>query len=703
MRRREFVKLMATAAGAATLPGCSPLAPAGEKKPGAPRVLVVAFDGLDPRLLQSLLAAGRLPHFQRLAAQGGWRPLATTTPPQTPVAFATMITGTDPDAHGVFDFIQRDPRPSDAALAVRPFLSTAEAVPPGEGWSMSLGGWEIPLAASRMQSLRRGAAFWETLASAGIDTDVYFLPANFPCAPVAGPGRLRAMGGMGVPDLLGTHGEFTLFSSALKSELKQVSGGRFVKLRVARHGASAELWGPLDWNSTSAAVSAGDGLPPRMKARMSIQRDPHADLVLVRLGSEQRLLQRGQWSDWLPVEFVSALPAAKWLGKLGTPTTARGMARVYVKRVHPALELYVSPVQLDPLDATAPLSSPADFARALALRHGRFSTLGIPEDTKAFTHGALSAGEFIAQAALASQERLKLWRAALADFRAGCLCFYFGASDLMQHMFWRDHDPAHPAHDAELAARHGPIVPDQYEQADARVGEALAALEPEDTLLVFSDHGFTSFKQGFHLNSWLAQQGYLRVSDPGRLVRAATGGMSNDPRRGEPGMFAGVDWRYSRAYGLGMNGLYLNLRDREKFGQVDAADRKALCAQLREELMQVKDREGTPVFDQIDCVGERFPAADPQSAPDLILGYADGFRASWDTVLGGIPTEILEINREQWSGEHLISARLTPGMLASNRQVVVDHPHLRDLAPTILGRFGVDVPTAMTGRDLFSV
>jgi predicted AlkP superfamily phosphohydrolase/phosphomutase len=366
--------------------------------------------------------------------------------------------------------------------------------------------------------------------------------------------------------------------------------------------------------------------------------------------------------------------------------------RSFVLSFHPALELYISPVNIDPLDSAMPISEPTSFARELADRHGRFYTLGIPEDTKAFTHGALPAEAFIDQAALAGGERLKLWRAALAEFRAGCLCFYFGASDLMQHMFWRDFDTEHPAHDAEEAARHGAIVPEQYEQADARVGEALAVLREGDTLLVFSDHGFTSFRQGFSLNSWLVEQGYLHLVDPS--------GRNHSSDAASEAMFAGIDWGYSQAYGLGMNGLYLNQQGREKFGSVKPAENKALCERLREELLQVRDAEGKPVFDRVDRTFELYPGANSRLAPDLILGYADGFRASWETVLGGMPGETLVTNREQWSGEHLISARLVPGVLVSNRKLNTTDPHLRDLAPTILQLFGLKPIAAMTGKPL---
>ena len=687
MRRRDFIRAVASAAGTATLAGCAPRG-SGDKH-AQPRMLLVAFDGLDPRLLNKLMAAGRLPNFARLSAQGSMQPLQTTTPPHTPVAFSTVITGTDPATHGVFDFIHRDPAPENTGLPVRPYFSTSEAIPPTENWSVSWGDWQLPLSGGGMKLLRQGAAFWDHLSADGVATDVYYVPANFPCNRVAGPGRIRAISGMGTPDLLGTHGEFTFYSSGQQGGERMVSGGCFLPLRLSDHAGELSLPGPVDALSKSSA----DSPPARMTAKISVRRDPRSDVVLIRTQSEKLLLNVNQWSEWLPLEFVSQLPGAGVWAKLGTPSVAAGMVRVFVRQVHPQLELYVSPVNLDPLQPAGMLSQPPGFASELAARHGRFYTQGIPEDTKAFSHGALPAAAFVQQSGLAYAERTAQWRAALAEFDQGCLFFYFGSSDLMQHMFWRDHDPDHPGFNAQSAEQFGHMIPQQYEEADARLGEALQVLNEHDTIIAFSDHGFTSFRQGFNLNSWLVEQGLLRLANPGKKGPVA------DP--GGAGLFAGVDWAYSDAYGLGMNGLYLNLSGREKHGRVKKADQRGLLANIKEQLLQVKDDTGRPVIDQVDLTEEVYPQADRRLAPDLILGYADGFRASWETVLGGMPEKLIVPNLEQWSGEHLISARLVPGVLVSNRKVEVKEPHLRDIAPTVLQHFGTQVPREMTGRPLF--
>jgi predicted AlkP superfamily phosphohydrolase/phosphomutase len=363
------------------------------------------------------------------------------------------------------------------------------------------------------------------------------------------------------------------------------------------------------------------------------------------------------------------------------------MVRFYVKSVHPRLELYVTPLNIDPLDPAVPVGSPDDFPADVAAASGRFYTTGIPEDTKALRAGALDEDEFLSQVGVLKAERFAQFRAALAGFDRGFLFFYFGHTDQLAHIFWRDRDPGHPARDPDEARRYATVVEDSYVEMDGLVGDAMASLGDRDVLIVLSDHGFTSFRRGFNLNSWLFENGYLAVRDPAR--------------RGEISYLSGVDWSKTRAYALGLNALYLNLAGRERSGTVrDGAERAALLRELSEKLRQVRDDAGQPVIDTVYVMDETYPGADPRIAPDIIVGYADTWRASWATAEGGMPEALLEDNHDRWSGDHCIAAHLVPGILVTSRAVAIDDPQLSDLAPTILGLFGIDPPPAMTGRPL---
>jgi len=197
---------------------------------------------------------------------------------------------------------------------------------------------------------------------------------------------------------------------------------------------------------------------------------------------------------------------------------------------------------------------------------------------------------------------------------------------------------------------------------DAAIGEAMGAA-PNATFIVMSDHGFTSFDRGFQLNAWLAANGFLALS-------GSAGGEG----------FAGVEWSHTQAYGLGLNGLYVNLRGREGQGIVAPADRATLLKRIGTALLAVRDPDtGKQVVQAV--------SSPPQSetAPDLIVGYAPGYRASWDTALGATAGPVIQDNRDAWIGDHCVDAAAVPGVLFSTRPLDgPGDPGLRDLPDAIL-------------------
>lgn len=683
MDRRNFVKLALAAAPSSALASCSSLRQATLGGAAKRRVLAMAFDGMHPDITLSLMQQGHLPNFQRLASEGSFRRLKTCMPPHTPVAFSNIISGADAGLHQIFDFIHRDPSPADDRQALVPFFSTARAEQPEQQWTIPLGNWELPLAGATTQLLRRGPAFWDALIAAGIDTDIYYLPSNYPTPTPQGPGRFRAIGGMGTPDINGTYGEFSFLTFDTPRRGRHVDGGRFVRLSMFGDQGSAEIVGPPNHLRKPNAKGRRD----RMKLAVHVVRDTERPVAQVTISNQSVLLNENEWSDWIPVRFSTGIPATTALGAVGAPTTALGIVRFFLKQVHPYVELYVSPVNIDPLNAVMPFSSPPEFARELASRHGRFYTNGIPEDTKAFSHGALNEDQFLTQIDLAHQDRVRQFRSALAEFQRGCLFFYFGTTDLLQHMFWRDRDPAHPGRTETQAAKYGTVIEEAYQGLDKLVGEALDHLDEDDLLLVLSDHGFDSFRRGFNLNSWLVENKFIDLLRP--------------HQQGRHELFGNVDWSQTIAYGLGMNGLYLNQSGRERHGTVSTAKRLSTMAELRDRLLDVRDEDGTQVIDRVDLIQELYPDADPRVAPDLIIGYNAGYRASWETVLGKMPRELLVDNLERWSGTHLINPDHVPGLLLTNVEVVHPDPGLSDIAPTILNAFGIAAPAYMTGRPLF--
>jgi hypothetical protein len=113
------------------------------------QVIVIGVDGMGPEFVQRHWAY--LPNLAHLRDRGSFARLATTTPPQSPVAWSTFITGLDPAQHGIFDFVHRDP------LTLEPFLSMGETRPPR--FTIPLGPYELPLTRPQVVSLRKGKAF----------------------------------------------------------------------------------------------------------------------------------------------------------------------------------------------------------------------------------------------------------------------------------------------------------------------------------------------------------------------------------------------------------------------------------------------------------------------------------------------------------------------------------------------------------------
>ena len=684
MRRREFL----TVASATTLAMASCRGPNGESKKTGKKVLVLAFDGLDPKITQQLMDQGRMPNLSKLTQGGSFSRLATSTPPHTPVAFSNIISGADASVHQIFDFIHRHPRSGGGPF--RPYFSTADIVAPEYSWlpsALPLGGkWQVPLTGGSTVLLRQGPAFWDHLIKAGIDTQVYYLPSNYPPPTPTGPGKFRSMSGMGTPDLLGGYGEFSLLTPDAPKAGRQVDGGRFERLRMRKHRGTVQIKGPPDFMQRTESDSQ---LPPdALTTTMEVVRDANADVARIRISGQTLLLNAGEWSQWTPIQFQSKIPGSSAMSVAGAPTSIQGIARFFLKSVHPKLEIYVSPINIDPAAPVSPISSPPNFSSRISKKFGRFHTNGIPEDTKALSHRALNEEQFIEQSHAVVAERVQQYQHALEHFDSGCLFFYFGATDLLQHMFWRDRDPQHPGRVPEQAERFGSFIDETYTSIDKQIGDGLAKLGPNDTMIVFSDHGFTSFRRGFNLNSWLIKEGFIKLIDPNQQTNAV--------------LYSNVDWSKTKAYGLGLNGLYVNAKGREQNGIVDQSQINGVTEELIERLRGVRDEDGSTVITDVSSTAKVFSNADSEIAPDLIVGYGDGYRASWETVLGGMPKELLVDNKDRWSGTHLTDPNVVPGTFASNRQLAVNSASISDLAPTILAEFGLQQPDEMSGYNLFA-
>jgi predicted AlkP superfamily phosphohydrolase/phosphomutase len=623
------------------------------------RVIVLGFDGMDYVIARNLMAQGKLPNLARLAKEGHFQSLGTSVPPLSPVAWSNFITGMDSGGHGIFDFIHRD-----AATRI-PYLSTSRVLPPGR--TLELGKYQFALSGGGNESLRYGTPFWEVLEERGVETWILRIPANYPPSGTA----TREVSGMGTPDMLGTYGTFSFYTSELFAFAGQeIDGGDVYEVDYYDNKMTAALYGPDN---------------PVLKERTRLRRDftvyvdPVEEAARIVVGDEEVVVEVGGWTDWIPVEF-EVLPTQ----------TVTAQVLFYLKSVRPELELYAAPLNMDPFAPAQPISTPEDYAAELAEATGRFYTQGMPEDTKALTEGVLTPDEFLEQARIAGGELEEQFRYVLDQFESGLLFYYFGNLDLVSHMMFRATDPNHPFYDEVRDGRFAGVVEGLYMRADEIVGYTLANMGEETTLIVMSDHGFASWRRAFNLNNWLAQEGYIVFKDP--------------TLREQPKLFGNVDWSKTRAYGLGFNGLYVNLAGRDRDGIVPESERRRLMEEIATKLLQVEDPENgqraiTKVYRREEIYSD---LGHRELGPDLVIGYAETYKGSNDGTLGEFSEALFMDNEEEWSGDHSMDHETVPGVLFSNRPLKKPVDDLANLAAAVVAEFGVEefpVPSTAAAAD----
>ena len=603
------------------------------------RIIVLGIDGMDPKFVETHWDI--LPNLARLRQQGEFKRLATVIPPQSPVAWSTFITGMDPGGHGIYDFIHRDPKTS------LPFSSMAETSAGGR--TLSIGPYLLPLTSGKVQALRRGKAFWQTLTEHGIPVNIIRMPTNFPPVDCEG----ESLAGMGTPDMRGTFGTFTFFTDVPGEQTRKVPGGQIVTVSVQNGRADMPVEGPDNTLRKDKAKTF---------AKIVADVDPTNDIARFTVGDQSVVLKQGEWSEWIHVPFPLLPPFID----------ANGMIRIYVKSLHPRFQVYVSPVNIDPYRPDLPISDPASYSRDLAEAVGPYYTQGMAEDTAVLRQNVFTRQEYLSQSRLVSQEHLRLLRYGIEHQRGGLLFFHFFGIDQNSHMLWGRHDD-------ELV--------ETYKLVDQTVGWTLEHAG-DATVIVMSDHGFSTFDRAMHLNAWLRKEGFLYLTE----------GATVNPD--EP--LSGVDWNRTEAYAVGLNGLYLSLKGRENQGVVEKDEADDLLKRISAKLTAAVDgKTGARMVDTVYEPRKLFHGDAFGNAPDLIVGFMPGYRASWQTALGGIPQEVVEDNTEAWIGDHCIAARFVPGVLISNRKSRVDDPALADLPATLLSEYGLAKEPGMTGRSIY--
>jgi predicted AlkP superfamily phosphohydrolase/phosphomutase len=644
-------------------------------KPKVKRAIIIGLDGFDPGLAQRFGAEGLMPNFAELAAEGCFSPLRTACPSISPVAWSSFATGVDASRHNIYDFLTRDP------CNYMPTLSSTEThVLPK---TLNLGFAQIPLGQKTvMRLMQKSQPFWKLLGENRVWSSILRVPITFP--PQAFKNGVL-LSGMCVPDLQGTQGSFSFYSTRSRPAGTHIGGQQYqVKFKDGdvRTSSSGKGGSSNSGDSTARSGEVRSNLTGphgkdghAMKCPFSVRFDAVARRATFEVGKETVTVGFQEYTPWIVIPFDGVT----------------GIARFYVQTWDEHdVEIYVTPININPDSPAMAISHPFVYAIYLAKTLGQYATLGLAEDTWALNERVIDENAFLKQAWLIYDERKKQLWDVLDKTKRGFVTVVFDTTDRISHMFYRYLEPDHPANAGKDTEQHKHVIRDLYAKMDVFLGEVRAKIgdDPNTVLMVISDHGFTSFRRGVNLNTWLKQEGYLVLKDGAET---------------SPDWFAKVDWSKTKAFTLGLTGLFINRKGREAQGIVaNGPELDALCVELKQKLEALRDpASGAPVIKEAFLTRKIHSGPYADMAPELLIGYHKGFRHSWDCATGAVSESVFTDNTKSWSGDHCVDPRLVPGVLWCNRKIDVDDPALLDIAPTVLDLFGVQPPRYMQGRNWF--
>jgi len=736
---------------------------ADEGKP--PKVIMLGFDGVDPRLVDSFIEQGHLPTLKKLRDAQGMSKLDTVFPPQSPVCWSSVLTGTNPGKHGVTGFVKRadgsyNPElgivrvkqrtvglgrgtPWVAGLGVivllglscmaaakvlrRPAmrglkLGMLVGVPLGLGGALVVREW-IPPTLPQPVNVRHGTAFFEPIAAAGHKVALLNTPMDW---PVPQRENVLEYAGFNVPDLRGTFGIYSFWTTAydageyVKSEMgADVRRVTFASVEDVQATAmpmglavpqGAKQVAITDLEGARNLTKPAEGYPT-VKVPLVIGKNEIDGWLSLSMPSEfargksgeVARLKAGQWSDWVVLTF-----------EINLLVKVQGRVRFFVEEISPVLRLYCTPVSMDP-DAPAgnnAIAHPASFGPQVQDIAGEddnpgMDTLGWPELTHPMYDENLRDKAFMEHCLTLEHKRAKVMFDVLKRREHDLVCAWFYGPDRVQHMMYRYIDPEH--HD--YAALQGSPLRDSilkiYQFMDETVERVLREhAGPETLVLALSDHGFAPFRRAVSINRWLVENGYLVLKSTQAARHASDLFNKRDQLLNE------IDWSKTRAYGLGLGNIYLNIKGRDPQGIVEQEDAYKLCLEIQQKFESLRDeqRGGAKVVSKVylrdgrapkpwslgmhsDSIVE-LPMQHGQFTDDfseLLVGFAEGYRVSWQTTLGFADEPVVFTNSKKWSGDHCsIDPALIPGVLFSNRALGDSvRPNLMSLAPTILREFGL--------------
>lgn len=554
----------------------------------------------------------------------------------------------------------------------------------------------IPQEMPEPKSSRTGTTFWKLADQHGLRARVIGAPVNWPAREDLE--LTRTTSGLATPDAMGTYHTYTLFTEPAHAlaGLPTEMSGRVERLRFENSTAAGELLGPpayFDRERWKAWESGDLQRMPRETLPFTVTRTTEG--VRVALDASVAIeggtfeLTVGEWKRHVRVVY-----------SLGGVAKLHGTVSFKLLAGPQHVRLYATPVQFDPLepDNRFAISEPLNFAPWLAREYGMYQTIGWAEATSALNDGLIDDETFLETCVHSFDEKRDQLLGLLDSANEWDLLAVFTYEvDRVSHMMWRHMDEQHPNHDPTAPEHWRTAIRDFYVRYDNLVGEVLEKLPPNTLLLVCSDHGFAPFYRAVNVNRWLIDNGYLVLK--GESGEVGMDAMFNT--RG--GYYDPYDWSKTRAYALGLSKIYINMQGREPEGIVSPEEADALKDEIIAGLMALRDDEAHGNAQVVSGVwkreevweGERLP-----EAGDLQIGYAWGYRVSWQTSLGGAAEPVIFDNLKNWSGDHCsFDPNLIPGVVFSNRGIDASRYRLLDVGLTAIDWLGVPLPEGRGDLD----
>ncbi len=592
------------------------------------KMLIIGIDGMDPKVTDKLMSEGMLPNFLRLKEIGSFSKLKTVLPAESPVAWTTIATGTNPGKHGLFDFVTRDPKTYLLEVAITKQKSKYS---------------------TKFESPIKGIPFWRITSDAKIPTTIIRWPATFPPDKINGV----MLSGEGVPDIRGFSSGYYIYTSKGLDEEKKI------KVSVNDGLINSKVFGPLGTDRKS------------IEEPIQIKLDENKAIIIV--DDKEYPVNVDGWSEWIRIDF-----------KVGFMKKVSAITRAYLFSVEPEFNMYLSSIQIDPENPVVDFTYPNKYSNELADAIGLYNTLGIPEDTNALNENAITDKVFLEQVAQIEDEKNKMFWYEFNRFDKGVLAFVFDSGDRLQHMYW---DEKNLFNVKEGLSVNKEII-DYYVKKDNLLGEVLNKIDNQTALMIFSDHGFTSFERAVSINTWLVENKFMTLT--------------NDYNEKDEGaLFKFVDWSKTKAYSAGFAGIYINLKGREGQGIVEKAEKEEVINDIIKKLEDFKDpKNNQKIITHAYKREEIYYGNYVKDAPDIVIGFEPGYRMSWQSAIGGLTPEPVIDNLKKWNGDHIVDPLHVLGVLFTNFKTNNENPSLVDIAPTVLSLLNLDIPKEIDGMNL---